>query len=937
VLIASLLLASAASAQQFSIASWGHKDGLPSTSVFAVTQTPDGFLWLGTGDGLIRFDGFQFVRPELPDADRSSLGEITALCPMGSAGLVIGTSSGLLTQWDGSTVLSIKLDSPVERIRALPDQTLEVETHYKLFRAAHTDLAIISATQLPQPHSPPVSAATAQEPATIEERPDKRALSDISRTSTIRKTLRDTRDALWVATESHGLFRIAHGGEVQQFTRSAGLPSDHVRDVFEDREGNLWAGTQNGLARLRQDKFVTYTTRNGLLSDTATALAPTEDDGVWVGSRSGLQHFRTSDSSAESPVLEAAVIDVLALPGGGLLIATDTGLRKWGQREIPLPPALSEMRQVEQLAASAEGDVWLYGRQAGLWHYQPDAQPESIDEPALAGHVVTSMKGGQSHDVWLGLENGNVIQRPPAGSHIFTAADGLTGGAVHYLSPQPDGTLWVATDGGLAYFDGERFRHWDRLSGLPGDRTSWAVPDPHGNLWVGYSTGIARVGIDALLHASFRGDRVRYRFYDDGDGLKSNPESHGGSPVALTSSGRLWVSMSEGVSMIDPTNQWQAALPPPVHILELTADERRLAALSAIKVPANTRTLQITYTAISLTEPRKVRFRYRLEGFDPAWHDAGIQRRAFYTNLPPGHYRFQVRATNADAIGNPTGDSIDFELLSAFYQTAGFRVLCGLVGLSLVYVGYRLRLRFTARELQARYEERMAERTRIAQNLHDNLVQEMLGISLQLEIADAVTPSESEAKGPLHRALKLSQEALADGRGALRVLRQKPFGWADIESTLRDTAQSMTGSRESLRFITSGIERPIRASAAEELVPVVREALRNAMRHAAQGEISVHGDYGKQDLVLKVRDSGPGIGEELLNAGRPGHFGIAGMRERAARIRSSLEVNTSATTGTQWTLRVPASIAYEPEDGLIRTRVAPYRRWLNRLLTRVRP
>lgn len=836
VLAGTALVAGVASAQQFSITNWGHKDGLPSTTVYAVTQANDGFLWLATGDGLIRFDGFQFNSVE-------SRGVVPE--PRGLAGADPGIS------------------------------TLQG--------------------------------------------PDRQALQAFSREHMIRKTLRDNTGAWWIATENEGLFRIARGGDTQQFTRATGLPSDHVWDIFEDREGNIWAGTQNGLARLRQDKFITYTVRNGLRSDITTALAPAADNGVWIGSQSGLQHFTVPGNRNDTLLQAVAVGDLLALEGGTVLASTSAGIREVSQHEILVPRAISGLHDIEQTAESRSGDLWFYGRQAGLWHSARTAQPELINEPALLQHVVLSMQGGPHDQVWLGLENGTVILRPPAGSRVFTSADGLAGGAVRFLSPRPDGTLWVASDHGLAYFDGERFRHWNRSSGLPGDRLLWVVPDEHGNLWLGYSTGVARLRAAALLHPASQSAQLRYDFYDDGDGLKSNPESYGSRPVALTSDGRLWVSMSEGISMIDPTQPVRESLPPPVHVLGFDADGHDLAPSNGVRVPANTRTLQIAYTGISLTEPRKVRFRYRLDGFDRGWQDAGSRRHAVYTNLRPGHYSFHVLAANSDGVWNETGDSVAFELLPAFYQTPWFIALCGLAALTVSFLAYRLRIRLAAREIYARYEERMAERTRLAQDLHDSLVQEILGISLQLEIAEQVTPPGSAAKQPFRRALELSQTALANGRSALHVLRRRPLRRVDIEDTLRDTVQSMAGSREAVQFDSSGTERLIHAAAGEELVQIVREALRNAIHHAGPSKIRVCSEYGDQHLLFVVRDGGPGISEEFLREGKPGHFGIRGMRERAARIGSSLTVSTSPGAGTQWTLQVPASVAYEPDVSATRS------------------
>jgi signal transduction histidine kinase/ligand-binding sensor domain-containing protein len=904
-IVATFLLAAVASAQQFSVTNWGHKDGLPSTTIYALAQSEDGFLWMGTGEGLIRFDGFQFIQSELPGVVPRPLGQVTALESTKSAGLVVGTAAGLLVRWSAKSTVNTMLNSPVEHIQELDDHTLQVETRDKVFRLQESNLSSISSAAKEEfragKHSQMEEQAFGQE-----------AELHLPHKSIIRKIFHDTGGATWVATENNGLFRIAPGRHVQSFGRSTGLPSDHISDILEDREANIWVGTQNGLARLRADKFITYTVSSGLLSDIASSLAPASDGGVWIGSRSGLERF-TGGRGAQYVLLKGiAVNGLLRLQDGSLLISTQNGIQKLlrGTHELrPVP----DTRYIEQMAQSENGDLWLYGSHAGLWHLKNGSKPESINEPALAGQVVTNIHGGQHDQVWIGLENGDLILRPPAGSHIFTAAHEQPGGAVRFLSPQPDGTLWVATDKGLAYFDGEHFRSWNRSSGLPGDRLSWIIPDEQKNLWLGYSTGIARLSIGALLH-SVPNLRLQYDFYDDGDGLKSNPATYGSSPVALTSDGCLWASMSEGVGMIDLGHVHLNPLPPPVHILDLNADGRNLTPIDGLSVPPNTRTLQISYTAISLTEPRKVRFRYHLNGFESGWQDAGIRRNAFYTNLRPGHYRFQVLAANNDGIWNNTGDSITFELLPAFYQTRWFLAVCVLFMVLVITVVYRLRMRFAARELQSRYEERMAERTRIAQDLHDNLIQEMMGVNLQLEIADAVAPAGSPAQNQLRRALDLSRTALANGRNALHILRQRPLSRLDIEGTLKDTAQRLTGSQNTIRLASSGRERSIQPFAGEQIVQIVREAVRNAMQYAGTHEVDVQSEYGDEYLTFVVRDNGPGISEEVLREGKSGHFGIRGMRERAAHISSTLAVNSSASTGTEWTLRIPATIAYEQDD-----------------------
>jgi len=908
-----LLLAGTASAQQFSVTSWGHKDGLPSTTIYAITQTNDGFLWLGTSDGLIRFDGFQFTRPGLPRTPRPQYGQITALCPLESTGLLFGTSSGLLVRWSAKTIVSLQLEAAVESIKPSGGQLFKVQTAHKTYQVRGADLAIVGDSE---DHNKSATAmlqfADSKETLNSLRNHGYDVSDDSLRSSHTRSVLTDSRGAVWVATENQGLFRVARQEDPQHFMRSLGLPSDHVWSLFEDREGNIWAGTQNGLVRLRQDKFATYTLRNGLASDIATALAPALDGGIWVGSAIGLQHF-TGDSDAADTALQRFEINFL-LPAidGTLWTSTGTGLRQLTAKGIPLPSFLGGEVHIDLMAQSQSGDFWLYGTRSGLWHWDGRSKPHAVNEPELSTHTITSMRGGPDDSVWLGLDNGELILRPQVGSHVFTAADGLPGGSIRYLSPQADKTLWAASDNGLVYFDGERFRHWDHRDGLPGDRVLWVVPDVHDSLWLGYSTGVAHVAVDALLHPSSNGQALHVEFYDDGDGLQSNPEVYGSSPVVLGKDGRLWISMSEGVGMIDPRHVRQNSLIPQVHILELTADGHSLDPVNGIKIPPHTRILQISYTGISLTEPRKVRFRYRLEGFDHGWQEAGARRNAFYTNLRPGRYRFEAIASNNDGVWNMTGDSIAVELLPAFYQTPWFLTLCVALIASLAFVFYRLRLSVAQRELKARYEERMAERTRIAQDLHDNLVQEIVGISLQLDIADEMVPPGSSAKLSVERALVLSRQALSSGRSALHILRMSPLSSSDIESTLRDTVRSMNKSTDALEFLSSGGTHQIRADVGENLLQIMREAIRNSLEHSGQNKVTVQLDFDVRNLVVTIRDQGSGINIEYLKNGKPRHFGIQGMRERAARIDASLTVNIQA--GTEWKLQLPASAAYDPAD-----------------------
>jgi signal transduction histidine kinase len=492
---------------------------------------------------------------------------------------------------------------------------------------------------------------------------------------------------------------------------------------------------------------------------------------------------------------------------------------------------------------------------------------------------------------------------------------------IHHLSIGPDGQLWVATERGLCFLAGTRFACHNSMSGLPGNRVLWAVPDVHGNLWLGYNIGVARVNAQQLQQSAGNDSATpNLRFFDDADGIANSPDLIGNAPAVLAQDGRLWLTTSQGVAVLDPDHLESNPLPPPVHILGLQADGRRIDLMLPVKLRPLTRNLQFSFTGVSLTVPRKVRFRYRLEGFDHEWHDGGTTREASYTNLTPGSYTFRVCAANNDGIWNDTGAALTFVLIPAWFQTLWFRLLCAVAVVLGVLTLFRLRLRSAQRIMRLRFEERMEERTRIARDLHDHLIQEMVGISMQLEVADELTPGSSGAKSSLQRALLLARSAIANGRLTLQSLRRRPVTRSALVEALRHTADAYPDeNRTAVQYRVEGDERLLRPDIAEDLSELGQEALRNALKYAGRGTIQVGLHYGSSAFELRVRDEGRGVSDQVLREGIPGHYGLEGMRERAARIGGQFSIVSAPERGTIVHPSVPASRAYQDlrqsEDG----------------------
>jgi signal transduction histidine kinase len=377
---------------------------------------------------------------------------------------------------------------------------------------------------------------------------------------------------------------------------------------------------------------------------------------------------------------------------------------------------------------------------------------------------------------------------------------------------------------------------------------------------------------------------------------------------------RFWLRTSEGVAIIDPQRLSKNLVAPPVHIERMVADAAVVDTSQAVRLPPLTRDLEIDYTALSLAEPRNVRFRYKLDGFDAEWRDVSGRREAFYTNLRPRAYRFRVIASNNDGVWNEAGAGLDFTLLPAFYQTRSFLLLCAMAPIILSWGLYRLRVWQVTSRLRDRFEERLKERTRIAQELHDNLIQDVMGISLQLEVTEELLLDDVPARQPLARALRLCKSALAQGRRTLNDLRSGPLSAGDLVesfSRLSDERAGNLGIRADV--VVEGGERPLKVPAGNDVLQIGRQAIANAFQHSQATAIHVLLSYGRHHLQVRVQDDGRGITEEQLNAARPGHYGIAGMHERAARLGGSLSIRSRVGEGTEVNLSVPAHLVYENE------------------------
>lgn len=769
------------------------------------------------------------------------------------------------------------------------------------------------------------------------------------------RILRDRDGALWIGTWSQGLVHLREG-IADSFSQRDGLSGDLVTALFEDREGNVWVGTTKGLDRFGAYSVTTFSEQQGLSGGGNGSVLAARDGSIWFSPHSRLYRFDKGQvtiyhqpgasigSTAEGGETRVRQVSVAGLPGldvaslfqdyEGRVWVAGTGGVGYLQNDRFVSINSVPGGVVDAISGDSKGNLWISIVDQGHFHLFEDKLVQHISWTVLGRNdlatvlAVDPAQGG----VWLGFSKGGLAWLAEGQTHpTFVADPTLDHGRVNDLQFDHEGALWIASEGGLSRIKDGRVSTLTTKNGLPCDRIFWLAEDNARSFWLYSSCGLMRIvrsDMDAWLAADKNADSksMRATLFDETDGvtLRGDPNAGPQGRAAISPDGKIWFPTVDGLSMIDPQHLPFNPIPPPVHIERIVADGKEYDTEGRVPLPAHVRDLSINYTALSLVAPEKVRFRYKLDGQDPNWREVVNDRQVQYSNLPPGNYHFHVIACNNSGVWNQTGALLDFSIAPAYYQTAWFRFLCVAVFVVLLWVLYRLRLHQIQRQFTVGLEARVGERLRIARELHDTLLQSFQGVAFQLQAARKLQLRKAENAGEaLNEAIQATEEAIQEGRSAIRDLRPEPAVQRGLPELLNDvghelaTAQESNGHAPGYRVVVEGKQQELSPMFQDEVYRIFREAIRNAFAHAAASHIEVEIRYDEGQLRLRVRDDGKGINPKIVQAGgQSEHFGIPGMHERAQRIGAQLDFWSEVGAGTEVELTVPASMAYHKQrDG----------------------
>jgi signal transduction histidine kinase/ligand-binding sensor domain-containing protein len=948
----------------YSHTAWNGQRGAPA-DVLQFTQTKDGWLWISSSNGLFRFDGVDFERMDSvrghPLHTTNTVGLLTTrdgrLWVGGRFGgisviaedhlQVFNEASGLprgmvLTMSEGpdgsvwaatSTGLGVLAPGASRFRRVGKEEGLpETFTQQVLFgRDGRQWVALRGGIYFRDPGRTRFQRAWPYiELVAMAEAPDGtlwgsdgidkhyRVLPSAPPGNPVPRAelsgngaLFDRDGNMWIlkvnAVERRQAPYVGKAADARELTRENGMSGALVQSAFEDREGNIWLGTSGGLDRLRRIRL------SGVKVDTAfdhPGVVADDRGGVLIGD--WRRPSRRYEASGRQQALQPLRFTCAYRAADGTLWLANASER-WRRdasgafKRIPHPRHLAGY-DVQAMTIDGRGRMWVSVSRQGLFVIEEGVWRKHGGLPGMPDALALSLASDGAGRVWVGYVDNQIALIDGQRLQVFGAAEGLRLGNVQSLLA--DGSqLWAGGVDGLARYDGQRWGAVMLAGGQSLRGVSGLVRTRDGDLWLNGSDGISRIANDEIKRLLRQpGRQLSYERFDALDGLVGSAEQLRPLPsITQDTDGRLWFATASDVASIDPANIARNPLAPPVQVLSLRAGEVRYEPEPGLRLPVGQRDLRIAYTALGLAIPERLRFRYKLEGFDQHWQDVGTRREAVYTNLPPGDYRFHVIAANEDGVWNETGATLDLSLPPRFVETRWFIVLMAAATLVVIAGLYLLRVRRLTERVQEQMHARLAERERIARGLHDTVLQSVQGLIMLFERQVRNLPISAAQRSEIEQTLDFADQLLAEGRDCVTELRH------DGEPEGLDHALCQYGSvllQQRFTCNVSGASRPLCPRVRQEVRAIAREALFNAARHAEAKHVELTIEYRADGFALQVRDDGCGMPGLILEGGKPQHYGIVGMCERAKAAGAKYVLDSAPGQGTVMRLDIPAQYAY---------------------------
>lgn len=980
---------------------WGSEKGFDAGSVTALAQTSDGYLWIGTDKGLIRFDGTSFRTFPLASPTAFPIGPVQALTSDTQGNLwILLQSTKILHYRDGKFELGRELAEfgITSLINRSDGSVLFASLAYGplTYHAGKFEMA--------SPHAGQANSAPGATEVTTDELSSRlswatgvtphRFAEPNSAVISLAETLDGT---VWLGTRDKGLFYMSGSGVVAVPT---GISGASINCLLASKNHDLWIGTDKGVLRWNGAKVSSANVPLALRHLNVLSMLRDRDSNIWLGTAGGLIRVNADRVSVDAgnPRTPGAVTALFEDREGNLWAGGPAGIERLRDSTfVTYSAAGLQPESSGPVYVDHNERVWFAPFEGGL-HWLRGEQSGSVTSDRLSEDVVYSIAGGRD-ELWIGRQQGGLTRLRYVGGSLttktYTEADGLGQNSVYSVFQARDGTVWAGTlSAGVSEFTNSHFTtyttssgltsdtvtsiaetsggtmwfatpnglnslsagHWRALGvreGLPSQTINCLLTDSADLLWIGTASGLAYVisgqiqlptAVPASLREQILGiaeDKLGWlwistsnrvlrvkrdkllsnsvgeadiREYGLEDGLHGTEGVKRQQSVFADTRGKIWFSMNRGISVVDPSRAISSSAPAMLHIEEVSSDGSPVLLNGPVQLAGGNRRMTFAYSALSLSVPERIRYRYKLEGVDEGWSRPVADRQVTYNNLSSGAYRFRVLASNSDGLWNGAESGVSFKIQPAYWQTWWFR-LSGLLACVLAIVLFvRLRMRALAAQMNMRFEERLAERTRIAQELHDTLLQGFMSASMQLHVADDRLPADSPAKPLLGRVLQLMGRVIDEGRNTVRGLRSSDIVRQNLEEEFSRIQKDLAISTQSeFRVIVEGAPRQLRPIIHDEVYYIGREALANAFRHSGATEVVVEIEYTTAHLRILVQDNGCGVDPQVLNSGRDGHWGLSGMRERAERIGGKLRVLSMASAGTEIHLSVPSRLAFEPE------------------------